>query len=204
MVKNELTVQRMSFWFIQSRAMSSVTPQDIRQAYRLYLEQNPAYSVWKYRVVSVRVDHADDMFSQKVYQFLTEHGSSPESLEEELKQFEAPGVAIAVSTEYTAKTQDLSDIHKTALSALEPGTFSKPAFQTSRVDKKSVYRIFYLVHKEEHPAPGFEDLAAQLRNDLTQKAVAQESQVYLGKLRKHYGFEPDKTLPEDLHPFSLQ
>lgn len=204
MVKNEQIVQRMSWWFVNQKAISTVTPQDIRQAYRLYLEEHPAYSDWTYRVISIRVDQADDMLSEKIYKFLSESNQSPDSLENALKQFEVPGISIAVSNEYSAKTPELSDIHKASLASLDIGNYSKPSFQTSRADKKTVYRIFYLIGKEDHSAPSFETMANQLRNDLTQKAVVQESQVYIKKLRKHYGFEADKTLPEDLHPFSLQ
>lgn len=204
MVKNELIVQRMSWWFIQSKAVGSVTPQDIRQAYRLYLKENPAYSEWKYRVVSIRVDEANEELAEKIYQLLSQSGKAPEELSEELKNLETPGATIAISNEFVAKTQELSDIHKASLSSLEPNTYSKPSFQTSRVDKKTVYRLFYLVAKNDFEAPAFDALAPKLRNDLIQKAVVQESEGYLGKLRKHYGSDGNNAIPEDLHPFSLQ
>jgi hypothetical protein len=204
MVKSELVVQRMSWWFIQSKAVGSVTPQDIRQAYRLHLKENPAYSEWKYRVVSIRVDQVNEELSDKIYQLLSQSGKAPEALSEELKKLETPGATIAISNEFMAKTQELSDIHKASLSPLEPHTYSKPSFQTSRVDKKTVYRIFYLVEKNDFEAPAFEALAPKLRNDLIQKAVVQESEGYLGKLRKHYGSDGNNAIPEDLHPFSLQ
>lgn len=203
MVKNELLVQRMSWWFIHSKATSSVTPQDIRQAYRLYLAENPAYSEWKYRVVSIRVDAANEALSEQVHQLLTENGKPPVELQDALKQFETPGVSIAVSNEFVAKTQDLSELHKASLESLTPGDYSKPSFQTSR-DKKAVYRIFYLVDKTDFSAPTFDALSQNLRSQLVQKAVVENSQTYLGKLRKHYGFEEDKAIPEDLKPFSLQ
>lgn len=204
MIRNELIVQRMTWWFIQSKAMSSVTPQDIRQAYRLYLEENPPYSEWKYRVVSIRVDKADDALSDQIHQLLSESGQSPEAVSDELKAFEAPGISIAVSNEFTANDKELSELHKASLSPLNPGDYSKPSFQTSRIDKKTVYRIFYLVDKSDHPAPLFEDLSVQLRNDLIQKAATEESKTYVTKLRKFYGFDSTAGLPEDLHPFSLQ
>ncbi len=143
-VRNDLIVQRMSYWFIHSKATTSVTPQDIRQAYRLYLEKNPPYSDWKYRVISIRLDHPDDMLSHRVYQLLSESGKAPEFLGEELKKLEAPGISIAISNEFNAKTQELSELHKASLNSLAPGTYSKPSFQSSRADKKTIYRIFYL------------------------------------------------------------
>lgn len=197
MVKNELIVQRMSWWFIQAKAVSSVAPQDIRNAYQLHLDKNPPYSEWKYRVVSIR---SAEPLPEKLYSFLSASGKAPEELQEELKQWEADGVSITVSNEYTGKTQELSDLHKAALDPLEPGTYSEPSFQSSR----GVHRIFYLIGKTDVPAPAFEDLAPELRNDLIQKAIADQSQVYLNKLRNHYGFNAEQTIPEDLHPFSLQ
>jgi hypothetical protein len=204
MIKNDLIVQRMSWWFIQSKAVSSVTPQDIRQAYRLYLEQNPPYAEWKYRVISIRANKADESLPQTAYQILSESGKKPEDAMELLQGLEVPGVTIALSNEFVAKTQDLSEIHRASLEGLSPGTYGKPSFQTSRTDNKTVYRIFYLVGKSDFPAPSFEDLSQNLRNDLIQRAVAQESDTYLSKLRKHYGFDSDKTIPDDYHPFSLQ
>lgn len=202
MVRSELMVQRMTWWFVHSKAMSSVTPQDIRQAYRLHLEQNPAYSEWKYRVVSIRVDEPNDALAEKVQRTLAGSGKGPD--EATVEAFKAPGISIAVSNEFTAKTEDLSELHKASLENLSPGAYSKPSFQTNRADKKTVYRIFYLAEKSDHPAPSFENLSQNLRNELIQKAVVQESEGYLGKLRKYYGFDTDKMIPEDLHPFSLQ
>lgn len=206
MVKNEMIVQRMSWWFIHAKATAEVTPQDIRQAYRLYLEKNPAYAEWKYRVVTIRVDQPNDALADKVQQFLSEAGKDPVALESELKKFDTKGISVAVSNEFVAKTHELSETHKASLADLTVGTYSKPSFQTNRIDKKTVYRIFYLVNNIDHPAPSFEALVPQLRSELNQKAVAKESTEYLGKLRKKYGFNPDaeNALPEDLHPFSLQ
>lgn len=204
MLKNEMIVQRMSWWFVQSRAMSSVTPQDIRQAYRLHLEKNPAYSDWTYRVISIKADKANDPLSEEIHQVLADSGKPPEYLLEDLKKLEAPGISISVSNEYSASDKELSELHKTSLAFLQPGDYSKPSFQTSRIDKKTVYRIFYLIDKCDHPAQAFEDLAAQLRNELVQKAAGEESKNYVSKLRKHYGFDASTVLPDDLHPFSLQ
>ncbi|HSX25771.1 MAG TPA: SurA N-terminal domain-containing protein [Chlamydiales bacterium] len=210
MIKDELFVHRMSWWFVQSKAMQNITPQDIRQAYRLYLKENPPFQEWTYRVISIRADQADEKLSDELYQFLIQtnpQNQSPELLAEKLKQFETPTVSVQLSQEYVAADKDLSEVHRASLSPLNPGTYSKPSFQLSRVDKKTVYRIFYLVQKEDHPAPAFDTMSNELRNHLLEKAVAQQSQQYLEKLRKHYGFDPahlKQAVPEDLHPFSLE
>lgn len=199
MVKNELIVQRMTWWFIQSKAIGSVTPQDIRQAYRLYLEENPPYAEWKYQVISVRLDHADDILVKKIYDKLSETSST-----DALKEFEKEeGISISVSKEFMAKSQDLSETHKGALEDLAFGAFSQPSFQMGK-DKKATYRIFYLIDKTDYPAPKFEAISGQLKNGLIQEAVVQESDVYLNKLRKFYGFAGPQAIPDDLNPFSLQ
>lgn len=186
LVKDEMIVRRMSWWFVHSRAISSVTPQDIRQAYRDYLKQNPPYQEWTYQVISIK----DQSLVNSVYEKLVANG---EVLENE---------AVQVSADYVAKTQDLSETHRTALASLQPGEYSKPVFQTSRFDKKGSHRIFHLLKKDDHPAPPFETLADQLRSDLIQKAIALESKTYLERLRNQHSYE--HIIPEDLHPFSLQ
>lgn len=207
MIKNEMVVQRMMWWYVHSRAIQNVTPQDIRQAYRHYLQENPSYCEWTYRVVSIRADKADEKLAEKIYLLLCENGKSPELMSNVLKEFEKEGIAIQVSNEYTATDKELSEAHKTSLAPLTPGQFSKPSFQMSRADKKTVYRIFFLREKMDHPAPSFEAMSNRLRDDLVQKCVADESNVYIEKLRKHYGFDEARikqTVPEDLHPFSIQ
>ncbi|OGN64732.1 MAG: hypothetical protein A3E80_06545 [Chlamydiae bacterium RIFCSPHIGHO2_12_FULL_49_9] len=207
LVKNEMMVQRMSWWFIHSKAMQSVTPKDIRGAYQEYLTQNPPYEECKYKVISIRMDTPDESIAENVYRFLSEQNKNPEELAAGLKQFEADGTKIQISTEYVAKDIELSESHRNALSSLAPGSYSKPSSQFSRAEKKTIYRIFYLSDKVEHPAPPFEAISQELQNKLVQKAAISYSESYIGKLRKYYGFDSEslkKTVPEDLHPFSLQ
>lgn len=201
MVKNELIVQRMTWWFVQNKAVSSVTPQDIRQAYRLYLEENPPYSEWKYYVISVRMDRADDIAAKQIYDALRTSANPP--TKEDLKLFEKEGISVSLSNEFIAKNHDLSDAHKSALENLAFGDYSKPTVQINK-DRKAIYRIFYLSEKTDYPAPSFETLSGQLKNGLIQEAIVSESDAYLKKLRKFYGFDGHQAIPEDLQPFSLQ
>ena len=204
MIKNELLAQRMSYWFIHSKARTRVTPQDIRQSYRLYVAENPPFSDWKYHVISLRISEPNQMLVDSLFEALSEKNQSPSELQSLIASFEKPGVSINVSQELSMKSQDLSEAHKRALENLSPGTYSKPSFQTSRHDQKKIYRIFYLISKEEHPAPPFESVAQHLKDELTQKMVVEESENYLRKLRKHYGFEGIQASLEEMHPFSLQ
>lgn len=197
-VKEEMIVQRMTWWFIHSKAVSQVTPQDIRQAFRIHLKENPAFEELKYRVISVRGENAQER-ANKIHNVLIEQKLSPEFSLTLLQEIDP---SVQLSSEFSVTDKELSDAHKAALSPLSPGSYSKPIVQKSKADNKLVARIFYLSEKTNHPAPQFEHLVFNLRNDLIQKAVAQESNAYLEKLRKNHPFY--ENIPKDFHPFSLQ
>lgn len=197
MIKDELTVQRMTWWFIHSKAMNQVTPQDIRQAFRIYIKENPSYQEWKYRVIAIRGDNLDEK-AKMIHDRLKANNQSPESAAALLRDIDPTA---QVSTEFTATDKQLSDAHRAALAGLSPGEYSKPIMQKSRSDNQVVARIFYLSEKTDHPAPQFEALSHTLRDQLVQKAVSQESIAYLDKLRKQHSYY--ENAPEDFHPFSL-
>lgn len=198
MIKDELIVQRMTWWFIHSKAISQVTPQDIRQAFRIHLKENPAFEEWKYQVIAIRGE-TPELTAQKAYNLLAEKNIRPEFAKDLLQKIDS---SIQISAEFSASDKELSEAHKTALSQLSPGMYSAPILQKSKAGGEFVARIFYLNEKINHPSPQFDILAGHLRNELIQKAVAQESTQYLEKLRKNYPFY--KNIPENLHPFSLQ
>lgn len=203
MLKNELIVQRMSWWFIQSKAIQSVTPQSIRDAYQDFVKEHPPYQELRYRIVSIRGANLESQ-AEKAYQILKESGLSPELMAEKLSEHDP---SIQVSAEYTASDLQISESHRAALSSVAEGSFSKPVIQKSRSENISIARIFYLAAKTDHPAPAFQDISSNLRDQLIQKAMAEHSQNYVAKLRKHFGFDAGflkEKLPEDMHPFSLQ
>lgn len=194
-LRDEMIVQRMTWWFIHSKAMNQVTPQDIRQAYRLHIKENPGYDELKYRVIVIRGENAEEK-AEQMHKLLTEKALTTEF---SLSLIQEIDPNVQVSSEFSAKDKELSDTHKAALSSLAPGSYSKPVVHKS---KEPVARIFYLSEKTSHPAPQFESLAYDLRNELIQKAVVQESIAYMEKLRKNYPF--DDKISKDLHPFSLR
>lgn len=211
MIRNEMTVQRMMWYFIHSKALQAVTPQDIRQEYRRYLKEHPPYQEWTYQIISVRADEVEKIqaAANEAYSKLIASGQTPEMIEAQLKEMaEAyPGCSVAISQEYTANHLKLSDAHKSILSQLNEGQYGKPVVQTSRADNKTIARIFYLSKKKDFPAPTFEEIAPNLKGELIQKAIAAESDRYIMKLRKHYGYDTDhlqESLPDNLNPFSIR
>jgi len=206
MVRKDMIVQRMTWWFIQAKAVAKVTPQDIRQEYRLYAKEHPSCTEWKYKVLTIRGD--DGTVSKKLHEAIVASHLSIEELPNQLKQFEQahPGCTFSLSTEFDLKDAELSAAHQSALVALTPSSFSEPIFQESR-DKQPLYRIFYLNEKIDHLTSSFEEMAPTIKNDLLQKYSADISQTYLNKLRKHYRFDPahlEETLPADFKPFAIQ
>jgi hypothetical protein len=206
MIKNEMIVTRMNWWFVQSKAMSTVTPQAIRQSYRLYLKENPARVEWKYRVLTLR--GSDEAIAKELYQQIKAQDISMETLPDFLKTFEAAHSScnVSLSNEYSATDANLAESHRTSLAGLEPNCFSLPITQISR-DKQKLTRIFYLAEKTDIPVPSFEQMAPQIKNELLQKKSIEMLSIYLDKLRKHYRFDLahlQETLPTDLQPFALQ
>ncbi len=203
MMREEMIVQRMSWWFIQAKAMQKVTPGELKQAYRAHIEKNPSHQELAYRIVSVRGEKCREA-ARKIHQCLIERQVSPELIADELT---AISPQVHISPLYTASDLEISETHKRPLATLSPGDFSAPITQKSRTANQHIVRIFYLAERQEHRAPTFQELGHTLREELMQKALVQQSQQYVQKLRKRYGFDPSflqSTLPEDMHPFSIQ
>jgi len=203
LVKNDLIVQRMNWWFVHSKALSAVTPQEIRQAYKMHLQEHPAYVEWKYRVLTVRGENPNTA-AEALHGKLQTAGEVDAVVQQMSKQF--PSTTITWSNEYSAAETALSETHRAALASLQPATFSKPVLQTGR-DKQQVSRIFYLQEKVDHPAPNFDEMAPLLKNQLLQKEAAKTGTAYLNKLRAHYRFDEahlKDAFPEDFQPFSIQ
>jgi hypothetical protein len=205
MIRKEMIVGRMTWWFVQSKAMTSVTPQDIRQGYRLYLKENPARTNWTYRVLSIR--GKDKTLGDLLYKQIQEQNVEIELIGDFLKEFEKKNSCkVTLSNEFSASDQELSDSHRNCLALLKANTFGEPVSQVSR-DKKKITRIFYLAEKTNVAAPTFDELSNQIKNDLIQQKSMEISNLYLEKLRKHYRFDDEhikEILPDDLQPFSIQ
>lgn len=198
MIREEMTVQRMMWWFVHSKAINQVTPQDIRQAYRSYLKENPAYDEIKYQVLSIRTPDAENI-ANNICQYLSEN---TDNLENALSEISSKFPTCAMSTEYTTTDKQLSDNYRAILSGMNPGSFSQPVTQKSKHDKQAVAKIFILKEKSHFPAPEFEMMTQELKNKLVEKMIAQEAKSYLEKLRSTYPYY--ETAPKDLQPFSLQ
>lgn len=203
MVKDDMIVQRMNWWFVQYRAMQKVTPEMIKRAYKDFLKANPSFTEYKYQIISIRSERAEEI-AQKVHELIQKEKKSPSEYQELFLQIDPQ---ISISAELTLKENEISENYKKSLLSLEAGQYSLPAIQKGKTDHQKVARIFYLWEKKDHQAPSFHDVSTNLKNELIQKQMVVESKQYMEKLRKNYGFDENyfKThFPDHFHPFSIQ
>lgn len=209
LIKNEMTVQRMKWYFVNSKALTSVTPKLVRQKYLEYCDANPAKETWQYQVLSIRSEDKQKMeeLGKRLYDVL--QAEVPESSEifQGLDKITAdyPECTMQLSSEYSMETQNLSASHREILSKLTPNSISKPIIQTSRADNKNISRIFYLKNHQIDKPPTFDEISSRLENELLNQVAFQESQNYMEKLKKLYGDGRDfqEKLPDDFAPFSM-
>lgn len=205
MIRKDMIVQRMTWWFIHAKAMTKVTPQDIRQQYRLYAKEHPASTEWKYKVLTLRGD--DGTVAKALYEEITSQKLPIEEVPLCVQKFEQdhPNCTITLSTEFNLQDAELSAAHRASLASLSPNSYSEPTLQASR-DKQNLYRIFYLNEKIEHATPSFEEMAPTIKNELLQKYSGEVSEKYIGNLRKQYRFDQahlEETVPPDFKPFAI-
>lgn len=209
LIKNEMTVQRMKWYFVNSKALQTVTPKLVRQKYLEYCDSNPAKETWQYQVISIRGDDKAKMeeFGKRLYDVL--ESKLPESSEmfQGLDKIAAdfPECTMQLSSEYSMETQNLSVAHREVLSKLTPNSISSPIIQTSRTDNKNLSRIFYLKNHQIDKPPTFDEISSRLENELLNQVAYQESLNYMEKLKKLYGDGRDfqEKLPDDFVPFSM-
>lgn len=209
MIKTEMIVKRMMWYFVQSKVLTQVTPQLIRQEYKIYTEKNPPFDEWQYQVISIKNDDEScaKLVAEKTYQLLKDSSQSPEELSDKIKEIEKeyPSTSIQISSTYNVTSKDISDSHKNILLSLKEDSYSQPICQASRFDNKKNNKIFYLKKYNHKIPPSFEEMADNIKNELLQKHLSDESENYFGKLRKYYNIVDEETLlPENFTPFSLE
>lgn len=207
MIHSEIAAQRMSWYRIQSKALLSVNPQDIKAAYKEYCQKNPATETCKYQVLSLRAkeEAATKEAIEAAYEKLLNNETDLANLYDALK--DSPHFTATLSQEYSADEKSLSSSHKEVLKTLASGSYSSPVRQTNRVDQSVVFRIFHLKERTRKELPPFEKMAEQLHEELVDKAITRESAVYLPKLRERFNFDSkslEASIGPDFQPFSLK
>lgn len=207
MIHDELLVQRMMWFRVNSKALSSVNSLDVKEAYKQFCAKNPELEEWQYQVLSIRspekqtsetlAKHAFDLLQSNLeFSALSEKLTAPDET-----------ITITLSPEMQADEKSVSASHKDVLRTLSDNSFSAPIAQVSRVDNSVVYRIFYLKKHSKKTVPAFEKIAEDLKEQLLQQAANKENAQYILKLRERLGYDEKhmlETLPNDFQPFALR
>lgn len=212
MVLADLTIRRMMYIRVHSKALNQVTPQLIRNYYEDYAKDNIRDNEWIFNVISVRHRNskkAEDA-AHLAYRLLAVEHTPLADLQNKMKEHspETPRPpTVAISEEFHTKEKELSEAFKKTLTALQQDSYSEPVAQKSRADNSTIYRIFYLKSMVPGGTIPFNELESKIRDTLIEQAVEKESAVYLTKLRQHYDVQEaqlKEMLSSDIPPFTLK
>lgn len=208
MVHDELIVQRMMWFRVNSKALVSVNSQDVKTAYNNYCIANPEMQEWQYQVLSIRSPkkEASEAIAHRAFELLHSHMALA-ALPDALKPAEESDISITLSSDLQADEKNISQMHKQVLETLTENSYSKPIAQVSRVDNSVVYRIFHLKKHAIKRIPPFQKMAENLKDQLLHEAANKESTQYIARLRQRLGYDEKhmmETLPKDFQPFALR
>lgn len=209
-VQGDLLLQRTMMIRVNSKAMRSITPQVIREAYNEYAAKNVKEEAWHYQVATIRnPDSANGAETANLsHKMLTEDKIELDALPKTLKAANVLGKSVVTISDPLYHTQnDMADIIKATLCDMEAGSISQPIAQKSRTDKSTVFRIIVLTEKIPAGAVPYSEIENQIKNSLYDKAITKESEAYLKKLRTHYAIQDSyikEMVPEDFKPFSIK
>lgn len=210
-VQGDITIRRMIYVRVHSKALKKVTPQLVRMTYEEFAKnpENIKPDIWQYHVISIRDKDATRgaEAANLSYELLNKHFSLDQlaSKIKEIPLFEK--TQINVSEQYDLEEKDISSAYKEILMKMTPHTHSQPIAQKNRADSSSsLFRIFILKDIKKGGVPSFTDMELQIKNKLLDNAVEKETNDYLKKLRKHYHVEEDYRAHSDeatFEPFLL-
>lgn len=212
MVLADITIRRMMYFRVQSKAITQATPQKIREYYTKIEKDIIRDNEWVYRVVSIR--HKDPTkaadAAQTVQMLLKEDKVPFDEVAAKFKEVTPQGPrqpTVTVSEEFHTKEKELSDVFKKTLLTLTPDTYSIPTAQKSRADNSTLVRIFYLKEMVPGGPIPFKELEAKIKEQLVEEAMEKESKAYLTKLRLHFDTQDNliqELVSSDYQPFVLK
>lgn len=205
MIHDEMIVQRMMWFRVNSKALTHVNSNDVKEAYKQYCEKNPELEEWQYQVLSIRSlqKEESETLASRAFELL----KSNLELSAVAEKLNAPQETLTVSPDMQADEKSISSSHKEVLKTLTENSFSAPIAQVSRIDNSVVYRIFYLKKHTKRTLPPFGKIAEELKEQLLQQAANKENTQYIAKLRDRLGYDEKhmtETLPNDFQPFALR
>lgn len=205
MIRSDIIIRRMLMWEVTSRVYAGITPQEVRALYEEYLAQNN-HDEFSYRMISFRGEDAKKamLLAKQAHELLTVEKISIDTIKERLQENQ---VTVSLSETYTQKQDVLAKPIQEALLSLQAGSYSLPLTQKSRMDNSSIIRIYYLQEKKKATPLPFSEMEATLKDDITKRRLAKDTEAYFAKLRKHFDIKIDeihKELAVNFDPFVIQ
>ncbi len=208
MIQEDMLMQRMIWFRVNSKALGKVKSVDIKEAYRQFCEKNPELEEWLYQVLSIRSPdrEASGAVASRAFELL-QSKLDIAAVCDEIKPVQEETLSVTLTPEMRADEKSVSSQHKEVLKTLSENAFSSPIAQVSRADNSTVYRIFYLKKHSKKVIPPFTKVAEQIKDQLLQEAALKENTQYLTKLRDRLGYDEKhmvETLPKDFQPFAIR
>lgn len=211
-MQEEIIIRRMLGGRVNVKALRTVTPIKIREAYEAYIKdpKNARLTQWRYKVLTAkdRTPERTEALAQAAYQLLLQ-GVPLEKVSEELTKKGVTGRRgkIVVSAEVKHNEKELSKDYLKAISPLETGMISQPFYYKSRTTNTSVCRIICVIERLPGGLPTYKEMEQVLKDQLLDAAIEQETALYVKKLHEHYHIgtkEVLDSLPADYQPFVLK
>ncbi len=208
MVRNHLTVQRMSYIAVHMKANQQVSPETVRRHYYDNINQYSKPSELEYQLISIK--STDELECSYLANIALEKIINEKQVDANLKkeiEEKASFAEVSISGPYQRKEQDISDGHLIELKKLQPGECSEPTSFVKDESKKEYYkRIFYLQNIVPSEKMPIEKVETIISDTLLQTAINDLSDKYLNELKKRFGVdkaELKESIPDDYQPFSV-
>lgn len=207
----EIIIRRMIGGRVHAKALRLITPIKVKAAYEEFIAdpENARLTQWSYRIVTIKernLQKAEET-ANAAYQLLMD-GVALDQLTDKLKERKILGRKgkVTVSDIVKHNEKEISKEYRDMLANLDTGMYSQPFAHKSRSNNITVYRILFIDEKIPGGLPSFREKEANLKEKLLDKAVDQETDAYLQKLRQHYHVRQNDLeafLPADYKPFNL-
>jgi len=211
MVKSEILIRRMMYYQVRMRIYQQITPNEVRKSYDEEIRSRGLQKECVWQCLTVKSSDTKLALEQaeKFKALLADEKIAFDSLQQELdaRKMLHPDVQIIASQLFRQKQSELAPALQELLLSMQPGSYSKPQMQTTRSEKNPVVRIYYVHEIKAEKVPTLQELEPTLREEITQRMVAEKTQGYLAELRRHFHISKEqieKDLPDNFQPFSLK
>lgn len=208
-VRDELTIKKIIMGRAQVKALQKITPKEVRKHYETNKEKYFHPAEWTYSFISVRDPDSErgQNTAKVLHDLLKNYSGNPDAVQQAVK--ENPAIPeeskVAFSETYIQKKDEIGELYLPIVSQLISNQFSLPIAQQSRRDNSTVYRIFIVKDKKSDHHTPFKEVEMEIKDEMTGKAMEEETTKYLVNLRKKYRVSPKGKLqlPESFEPFVM-